>query len=382
MRIGASARRWAAAATCAAALAAAGEARALDTSAREALLVDYRTGAVLLDKNADTPTPPASMSKIMTAYLAFERIREGRLSLDDEIPVSEKAWRKGGSRMFVELGSRVSVADILRGIVVQSGNDAAIALAEALSGSETAFAEEMTRKGRELGMTGSVFRNATGWPDPEHRTTARDLARLAAATIRDFPELYKLYAETSFEYNDIAQRNRNPLLYRGLGADGLKTGYTRAAGYGLAASVERAGRRLILVVNGLPSSRARAREAEALVEWGFREFDNYTLLRAGAAAETGHVWLGKARTVPLVLEEDLTLTLPRKARKDIRVSVVYEEPIPAPIERGRRLATLRVAAPGMDTVERPLVAGADVERLGVFGRAMAAIGYLLWGPDG
>lgn len=355
---------------------------AIDTTAREALLVDYHTGAVLFEKNADALMPPASMSKIMTAYLAFDRIKQGRLALDDEIPISEKAWRKGGSKMFVEVNSRVKVEDILRGIIVQSGNDAAIALAEALEGSEAAFAEAMTDKARELGMMDTTYRNATGWPDPEHRMTARDLVTLAIATIRDFPEFYPIYSETTYTYNDIKQGNRNPLLYKGIGADGLKTGHTNAAGYGLTASVKRADRRLVLVVNGLDSVRARTSESQSLIEWGFREFDNYNLLSASEPVESVDVWLGTAKTVPLVLNEDVRLTLPRSARKNLKVSVSVAEPIPAPIEKGQRIATLKIAAPDIETIELPLFADAAVERLGVFKRVMAAVGYLLWGAGG
>jgi serine-type D-Ala-D-Ala carboxypeptidase (penicillin-binding protein 5/6) len=357
-------------------------ANAIDTTAREALLIDFDTGAVLFEKNADTPMPPASMSKIMTAYLAFERIKQGRLGLDDEIPISENAWRKGGSKMFVKVNTRVKVSDILRGVVVQSGNDAAIALAEALEGSEAAFAEAMTVKAQQLGMTNTQYRNATGWPDPEHRMTARDLVILAAATIRDFPEYYPIYSETTFTFNKIKQGNRNPLLYKGIGADGLKTGHTNAAGYGLTASVKRAGRRLILVINGLESVRKRSRESQALIEWGFREFDNYELLKAGEAVENVDVWLGVAKTVPLVLEEDVTRTLARSARKKLKVTVVVKEPVPAPILKGQRIATLKITAPDTPTVELPLLAAESVEQLGMFNRVVAALGYLVWGAGG
>ena len=356
-----------------------GEARAIESAAREALMVDFETGAVLFDKNSDVLMPPASMSKIMTAYLAFERIKEGRLSLDDVIPISEKAWRKGGSKMFVELDSQVKVSDVLRGIIVQGGNDAAIAIAEALEGSEAAFADKMTLKAHELGMASSEFRNATGWPDPEHRMTARDLATLAIATIRDFPEFYPIYSETTFTYNKIKQGNRNPLLYKGVGADGLKTGYTKAAGYGLTASVKRGERRLVLVINGLKGVRERTREAQSLIDWGFREFDNYDLLKAGEPFESLDVWLGNAKTVPLVLEKDLRLTLARSARKKIQLSVMAEEPVPAPIIKGQRIATLKVGGPGIQTREFPIFAAEDVAQLGVFKRVPAALAYLLWG---
>ena len=355
---------------------------ALETNAREAILVDYDTGTILYAKDAEKPMPPASMTKIMTVFMAFERLKDGRLSMDDTIAISEKAWRKGGSKMFVKVNTRVAVHDILRGIIVQSGNDAAIALAEALGGTEEAFAAEMTRRAHEIGLTDSTFRNATGWPDPEHRTTAHDLSRLAIETIRRFPEYYPIYAETKFTYNKIKQGNRNPLLYKNMGADGLKTGHTEAAGYGLTASAVRNGRRLILVVNGLESVSARSREGEALIDWGFREFENYNLFEKGAVVADADVWLGNSKTVPLVTDSDVLLTLKRTARQKMKVSVVYEGPIPAPIAAGTQLATLKVSAPDMDDVTIPLYAGDDVEQLGVFGKVGAAVEYLVWGSGG
>jgi D-alanyl-D-alanine carboxypeptidase (penicillin-binding protein 5/6) len=354
----------------------------IDTKAREAILLDFETGTVLFEKNADERMPPASMSKIMTIFLAFERIQDGRLSLDDSISISEKAWRKGGSKMFVELNSQVKVADILRGIIIQSGNDAAIALAEGLAGSEEAFAQEMTRRAQELGMTGSSFRNATGWPDPEHRMTARDLATLAMEIIRRFPDLYPIYSETSFTYNGIKQGNRNPLLYRSIGADGLKTGHTENAGYGLTASAVQDGRRLVLVVNGLGSVRERGQEAETLMSWGFREFENYTLLKSGEVVDEADVWLGDLARVPLVAAEDIRLTMRQAARREMNVTVEYVKPIPAPIAAGQHIATLRISAPDQEDVTVPLVAGTDVEKLGMFGRLIAAVSYLVFGAGG
>jgi len=355
---------------------------ALDTSAREAILIDFDTGAVLFEKDADKPMPPASMTKIMTVFMAFERLKDGRLSMDDTIAISEKAWRKGGSKMFVKVNTRVPIRDILRGIIVQSGNDAAIALAEALAGTEEAFAAEMTRRGREIGLVNSTFKNATGWPDPEHRSTARDLATLAIETIRRFPEYYPIYSETTFTYNKIKQGNRNPLLYKNMGADGLKTGHTEAAGYGLTASAIRNGRRLVLVVNGLDSVKARSRESEALLDWGFREFDNYQLFTAGQTVAEADVWLGNAKTVALTTDRDVLLTIRRTSRPKMKVSVVYEGPIPAPIKAGSQLATLKVTAPEMEDVNIPLYAATDVEQLGVFGKVGAAVEYLVWGSGG
>ncbi len=360
-------------------LVAGGPAAATETPARQAILVDMTTGSVLLEKNADELVPPASMSKIMTLYMVFERLKDGSLSLDDTFLVSAKAWRKGGSKMFVEVDKRVRVEDLLRGVIVSSGNDAAIVLAEGLAGTEELFAEEMTRRAREIGLEHSVFKNATGWPDPEHLMTARDLAILAQHTIENFPGLYPYYAETTFTYNGIRQENRNPLLNQRTGADGLKTGHTEASGYGLTASVERDGRRLILVVNGLAGVRERATESARLIEWGLREFDTYALFKAGEVVEEAEVWFGEAARVPLVVASDVVVTLPRKARVEMTVAAHYEGPIPAPIEAGAQIAKLVVSAPGIQPVEFPLVAGAGVERLGLFGRLSTTFNYLLWG---
>ncbi|MHA1154415.1 MAG: D-alanyl-D-alanine carboxypeptidase family protein [Alphaproteobacteria bacterium] len=361
------------------AVSAGGPAAAIETTAREAFIIDVVTGRILLDKNADDSMPPASMSKIMTTYMVFERLKDGRISLDDELLVSEKAWRKGGSKMFVEVGKQVRVEDLLRGVIVQSGNDACIVLAEGLGGTEEGFAAEMTRKGREIGLTGSSFANSTGWPDPNQRMTARDLATLALRIITDFPEYYHYYSETEFTYADIRQSNRNPLLYKSVGADGLKTGHTEEAGYGLTASAEQDGRRVVLVLNGLESQKTRSEESVRLIGWAFREFGNYTLFKAGETVEEAGVWLGVEPTVPLIAERDLTVTLSRKARLDMEVKVVYDGPIPAPLEIGQQVARLVIAAPGEETVEVPLVAGAAVERLGLVGRITASVKHLIFG---
>ncbi len=359
-------------------------AAAIEVVARQAILMDITTGAVLFEKNADDLTAPASMSKLMTAYMVFERLRDGRLSLDDTFLVSETAWRKGGAKsgsstMFLDPGKRVRVEDLLRGIIVQSGNDACIVIAEGLAGSEQAFAEEMTRRGRQLGLTNSVFKNATGWPDPGHQMTVRDLAILAKRTIEDFPEYYHYYAELNFTYNGIRQINRNPLLYKDMGADGLKTGHTNESGYGLTATAKRGDRRLILVVNGLPTKKARSREPKRLLEWGFREFQNYALFKAGDVVSDADVWLGNDATVPLVIDKALVISLPRKARRKMTVKAVFEGPIPAPVLKGAEVARLVITAPGEETVEVPLVAGADVDRLGLVGRLGAALKYIVWG---
>ena len=364
------------------ALFATSDALAVETLAKQAILVDLGTGMVLMEKNADEPMPPSSMSKLMTVYAVFERLQGKKISLDDTFLVSEKAWRKGGSKMFIKVNTRVRIEDLLRGIIVQSGNDACIVIAEGISGNEEAFAEMITRRARELGLEKSVFKNATGWPEEGHIMTAREIARLSILTIRNFPDYYQYYREKSFSYNGIRQGNRNPLLYRSHGADGLKTGHTEAAGFGLAASTERKGRRLVLVVNGLPSRRARSSESARLMEWGFRAFENYQLFKAGETVTAANVWLGAEETVPLAIENDLVITLARKARLGMKVKAIYEDPIPAPIETGVELGKLVISAPGTETIEVPLRAAAGVARLGFFGRLGSAIRHILWGSSG
>jgi serine-type D-Ala-D-Ala carboxypeptidase (penicillin-binding protein 5/6) len=351
----------------------------IDTQARAAFIIEADTGAVLLEKNADQRIPPASMSKIMTAYLVFDYLKQGRAKMDDELPVSERAWRTGGSKMFVPLGGRIKVGDLVRGMVVQSGNDACIVLAEGLAGSERAFLDQMNEKGKRIGLTDSNFANVDGLPNPEHYMTARDLATVALRTVEDFPEYYKIYAEKEFAFNNITQGNRNPLLYKDLGADGLKTGHTEEAGYSLVASVKRGPRRIVMVLSGLPSMKARAQESERLVEWAFREYNNYQLFSAGAKIEDAEVWLGAQSKVPVTVAKDVVVTLPRKSRKDMKVTLAYDQPVPAPIEKGQPLGKIVVTAPDMASVEKPLVAGSGVERMGPLGRVAGVAAHLIWG---
>ncbi|CAA9270278.1 MAG: D-alanyl-D-alanine carboxypeptidase [uncultured Acetobacteraceae bacterium] len=351
----------------------------LDTAARQAFVIDYDTDAVLLEKNADERMPPSSMSKLMTMYMVFDMLKQGRFKLDGELPVSERAWRMGGSKMFVQIGATVPVEALMRGVIVQSGNDACVVLAEAISGSEQQFAEAMNDKAREIGLTSSTFRNATGWPDPEHRTTCRDLARLAKRIIADFPEYYSYYNERSFRWNDISQENRNPALARVPGADGLKTGHTDEAGYGLTASAKRGERRLIMVFNGLPTMRARAEESERLLEWGFREFENVSLFRAGEVVEEVPVHLGDRRTVPLVGARDVLVTLPRQWRRNLQARLRYDAPVAAPVAKGRELGRLEVSGQGVPPMSLPLLAGADVGRLGLVPRIPVVLGQLIAG---
>jgi D-alanyl-D-alanine carboxypeptidase (penicillin-binding protein 5/6) len=342
----------------------------IETSAKHAIVLDYETGAVLLDKEANSRMPTSSMSKVITIAVVLDALKAGHIKLDDTYMVSEKAWRKGGSKMFVEVDKRVKVEDLIRGVIIQSGNDATIVLAEGLAGTEEAFAELLNKKARELGMDDSNFRNASGWPDPNHYSTASDLSKLAAALIRDYPQYYGYYSEKEFTYNDITQANRNPLLYRNIGADGIKTGHTDAGGYGLIGSGVRDGRRVIVVVNGLGSAKARASESAKLLEWGLQSFTNKTLFEAGVEVENADVVLGKDKTVPLTLAEPLRLTLPKITADDWGMRVHYNGPLTAPITKGQEIGKLEIDIPGFYKVMRPLYAGADVEELGFFSKTI------------
>jgi D-alanyl-D-alanine carboxypeptidase (penicillin-binding protein 5/6) len=349
----------------------------VETAAREAILIDMTTGTVLMEKNADARMPPSSMSKIMTMYMVFERLKAGEWRMDTTLPVSERAWRMQGSKMFVELNNQIAVEDLIRGVIVQSGNDACIVLAEAHSGTEQAFSRAMTRRAREIGLTGTNLVNATGWPDEAHYMTARDLAILAQRLILDFPEYYRFYSETEFTYHGIRQGNRNPLLYRGMGADGIKTGHTSVAGYGLTASAERDGRRLILVVNGLDSMQQRADESARLVEWGFREFVMVDMFRPGDVVDEAPVWLGERETVRLTVVDPAAVTLRRSQRQDLQVRLVLDGPVRAPVAAGTPVGRLVVSAPGMPAREVTVVAAEDVPALGFFGRIAAAARHMV-----
>jgi len=351
----------------------------IETQARHALILEAETGVVLLDKNADERIPPASMSKVMTAYIVFGLLKEGRAKLTDELPVSERAWRLQGSKMFVPIGGRISIDDLLKGVIIQSGNDACLVLAEGLAGSEEAFVELMNQKANEIGLKDSHFANVSGLPDPDHWMTARDLATLAIHTIKDFPEYYHYYSEMDYEFNNIKQGNRNPLLYKNIGADGLKTGHTEESGYSLTASVTRDNRRVIIVLNGLPTMKARAQESDRLIEWAFREFNDYRLFAAGDKVDDGEVWLGAEPKVPLSVDKDFIVTLPRKARRDMKVTVEYDRPISAPIQKGDPVGKVVMTAPDLPSVEAPLVAAASVERMNPWGRVATLAGYLVWG---
>ncbi len=343
-------------------------ASAIDTLAREMILVDATTGTVLGEKNPDQRMPPSSMSKLMTLYVAFELLRDGKLKMEDSFGVSEKAWRIEGSEMFLPLGGRATVEELLKGIIIQSGNDACVVLAEAISGSEESFAELLNKRAAEIGLKGSHFVNSNGWPDPDHYMTARDLAKLAYRLVHDFPQYYPMFAEKEFTYNNIKQGNRNPLLYSYPGADGLKTGHTQDAGYGLTASAARDGRRLILVANGLANVNERADETERLLDYGFANFKNLKLFSAGEAVFEMPVWLGERETVMAVAPADLVVTLPRNAGKDITMRVVAPGPALAPVAKDAPVAKLVITASDFGPIELNLVAATPVEKASGFSR--------------
>jgi D-alanyl-D-alanine carboxypeptidase (penicillin-binding protein 5/6) len=354
-----------------------GIASAFETNAKAAYVYDLTTGTVLLSKNADTPLPPASMSKLMTLYLAFEFIRAGQLNLDEKLPVSTHAQSYGGSTMFLDTTDRVTVADLLRGIIVLSGNDACAVIAEALSpdGTEAGFAKLMTSRAQQLGMTNSTFQNSNGWPHPMHRMSMRDLGLLATRLITDFPEYYDMFAESEFKFDGRAPantRNRNPLLGLNVGADGLKTGHTQEAGYGLVGSAQQGDRRIIFVLSGLSSTNQRADEAEAIVNWAFRQFSTRTYGKAGDVVTRATVWDGSIADVGLALSQDLTTLVPILGNADVKFEIEYLNPIPAPINKGEHLGHLVVTVPELERTQIALIAADNVPRGGFFRRILTA----------
>jgi len=354
----------------------------IDTAARTAIVIDFDTGAVLYDKNSSQRIEPASLSKMMTAYVVYSHLKAGRLKLDDTLPVSQKAWAKhktNESNMFVPLGAQVKVEDLVRGMMIQSGNDACVVLAEGIAGSTDAFVDLMNQTAQKLGLKDSHFANVDGLPDPQEYMTAHDIAMLGAHLIHDFPEYYHYDSEKEFTYNGIKQGNRNPLLYKDIGVDGLKTGHTDEAGYGVAISAIRNGRRIVEVLVGMKSMNQRSQEAEKLLDWAYREWADYKLVKAGDTIDDAPVWLGTTATVPVTVKSDLLVSLPRNARSSMKVSVAYDHPAPAPIEQGEQVGTLQVTASDMTPVQIPLVAAKPVEKVSGLSRAALAAGYLLFG---
>lgn len=344
----------------------------IETPAKQVILKDVETGQILFSKNQDQKMPTSSMSKIMTIYMLFDALKNGVVTMDTEFSVSKKAWEKGGSKMFVEVGKKVKVKDLIPGVIVQSGNDAAIVIAEGLAGgSEDKFARQMNKKAKELGMKNSHFANASGWPDPNHYSTAADLAILSEAVMKDFPEYYHFFSKKDFEYNDIKQPNRNPLLYRDIGADGLKTGHTEIGGYGLMGSAANNNRRVIMVANGLESKKQRADIGSQIIEWGLNGFENKTIYNAKSEVAGAKVFLGKSNIVPMIVKDDLRLTIPKTGKNHIKTSVHYNSPLKAPIKKGDTIGVLKISIPDMESFEYPLYAGQNIEELGFVKRAFA-----------
>lgn len=352
----------------------------LVTSAPNAYVVDITTGTVLLSKNADVALPPASMSKLMTINMLFEALRDGRVTMDTRFGVSSHAKSMAGSSMFLDERDTPTVEDLIQGIVVLSGNDAAVVVAEGLAGSEAAFAARMNARAPEIGLTNSHFVNASGWPDPEHRMSLHDLATLATRLVTQFPEYYPYFAQTEFPFDGRAPKNRfnrNPLLTMGVGADGLKTGHTEAAGYGLVGSAVSGDRRIVFVISGMPSEAARIEEGRRLVNWAFRQFVKKTAAKVGAPVADAPVWLGSAPSVPLVVETDAEVLIPLGAQDKVTVTASYQSPVSAPVRAGQVLGELVVTVPDMAEQRIPLVAALDVGKGGFGVRLRTAAQHLM-----
>jgi D-alanyl-D-alanine carboxypeptidase (penicillin-binding protein 5/6) len=356
----------------------------LDTVAKQAILIDATTNQVLYEKAADERIEPASISKLMTIYVLFEKLQNGSVKLTDTFPVSVEIWRKwrklDGSKMFLKEGDRISVENLVQGIIVQSGNDACDVVAEGLAGSQDSFAAGLNQKARELGLSTSHFANANGWPDPEHYMTARDIAHLAYLMIRTFPQYYHYFSEKEFTFSGVRQENRNMLLNELPGVDGLKTGHVDSSGYSMVASQKVGDQRLIAVISGTKSTVERAREAEKLLSWGFHNFQTYVLTKEGQNMGQAPVWLGEKDMVPLVAAKTVSVLARREARSKMVAKLVYKDPVPAPIAKGQPIATLVITGIEEKPVEIPLVAGEAVERLGGFSRFKVALSQWMWGP--
>ena len=353
----------------------------LDTIAKQAIIYDVNSKSVIFEKNADELMSPSSMSKLLTVYYVFKQLKEGNISLNDKFTVSKKAWKKGGSRMFLKLNSEVSIEDLLRGIIVQSGNDACITIAEGFSGSEENFAIELNNLAKDIGLKDSNITNSTGWPDPDHLTTSRDLLILALRTIEDFPDLYKLYAEKEFTYNKIRQINRNPLLFSDSYSDGLKTGHTSLGGYGLAASSLRNNRRIILVINGLQTNSQRKKESQRLMNVAFLQFKNILIYENKKNLNYINVWNGKKKKLLINAEDDIIINVPKRIIKDLKFFVKHKYPLTAPISKDDKVAELLVKKNNVILNRFPLYASESIEPMNFFNRTVFKFKYLIFGES-
>ena len=341
-----------------------------------------QTNSIIYEKNADELMSPSSMSKLLTVYYVFKKLNNGEISLTDKFKVSKKAWKKGGSKMFINENSLVSIEDLLRGIIVQSGNDACITIAEGFSGTEDNFADELNLLAKEIGLENSNFTNSTGWPDPEHLTTTRDLLKIAIRTIKDFPELYKYYAEKEFTYNKIRQINRNPLLFIDQNADGLKTGHTSLGGYGLIASSKRLNRRIILIVNGLNSSKERKFESKKLMDAAFFQYKNVNLDQKIISNENIFVWNGVKKKLTLYSKEDVNITVPKLVASEIKFYIKYKSPVSAPVKKDSEIALLLVKNKKGEILKRfPLFASENINEMNFLKKIFFKFKYLIFGDS-
>ncbi|MEI6541912.1 MAG: D-alanyl-D-alanine carboxypeptidase family protein [Methylococcales bacterium] len=341
------------------------------------ILQDFHTGKVLAENNADVRLAPASLTKIMTVYVVFKELSSGHLHLDDLVTISEKAWKTSGSRMFVELGNQVKIEDLLKGVIIQSGNDASVALAEHVGGNEDTFADMMNQHAKRLGMTNSHFKNSDGLPIDDHYTTARDLATLTTALIKEFPENYRWFSQKEFTFNNITQQNRNKLLSRDESVDGVKTGFTDDAGYCLVASALREEMRLISVVMGAKNANARANENQTLINYGFRFFESHRLYQGKTSLNEARIWKGESKIVPLGLAEDIYVTIPRRQYKDLKAVVTVDKKITAPVEEGAKLGSVKVTLNDTVVADKDLVALKSVEQGNIFQRLSESVLMML-----
>ncbi len=354
---------------------------AIDTKAEQAIVMDFNTNEILFEKNSNTKTPPASMTKIMTVYAAFDRLKNTDLSIDNKCNVSAKAYKMGGSRTFLEIDDKVSIDDLLKGIIIQSGNDASIALAECLAGTEEDFAKLMNVYAKRLGMINTNFTNSSGWPDDNHYSTVRDLAILSNAIIKEFPILYLYFSDMEFTYNGIKQPNRNKLLKTVQGADGLKTGFTKASGWGIAATAKRENRRVTVVINGTNSSRIRVNEASNLINWAFSQTSQKTLVEKDQIITEVDVWLGNKTKVNLISSNKVISTLSFDQIQLIKSNIQYEKPISAPIKKGQTYGKLIITIGGKPDIEVDLVAQENVGNINPILKVFSALKYLLFGTS-
>ena len=352
---------------------------AIDTKAEQAIVMDFDTNEILFEKNSNSKTPPASMTKIMTVYAAFDRLKNTDLSINNECTVSAKAYKMGGSRTFLEIDDKVSIDDLLKGIIIQSGNDASVALAECLAGTEEDFAKLMNVYAKRLGMNNTNFINSSGWPEDDHYSTVYDLAILSNAVIREFPDLYLYFADEEFTYNDIKQPNRNKLLSSVQGADGLKTGFTKASGWGIAATAKREDRRITVVINGTNSSRSRMNESANLINWAFSQTSQKELVREGQVIAQVDVWLGNKPRVNLISSRKIVSTLSFDQLQLIKSSIQYKKPLDAPILKGNSYGKLLISIEGKPNIEIDLVAEEDVGTINPILKIFAALKYLIFG---